>query len=244
MPKLVKRIPKAKKTQAALRNLGYDFNASVADLIDNSIAANATTIELYFFRKNGGYKLFVLDNGCGMDRKQLSEAITYGSDVDYGKNSLGKFGMGLKTASLAHCDKLYVFSKKSLDDKFIGTGIDTKIVEEEDEWWTIDFNQNECFDIISDYIPSYKKMSTIVMWDEICLIDKEYLTRDDEMHKINFHYKLIKSLENHLGMVFHCFFDGTKNYKKTKISMKINRPPFIFFFNNFCINTCTNEFIV
>ena len=129
IPNIVERIPRARKTQKALRGLGYKFNSSVADLVDNSISANAENVKIYFFRPNGGseFNLFILDDGHGMDAEKLGEAITYGSEQDYQKGSLGKFGMGLKTASLAHCNKRY--SRLKDHEKYNGSGINTELVE-------------------------------------------------------------------------------------------------------------------
>ena len=235
MPKEVVRIPNAAKTQDALRGLGYDFNASVADLIDNSIAANARNIGVYFFRQGKGFKLFVIDDGDGMDKKQLAEAITYGSEVEYDSQSLGKFGMGLKTASLAHCDKLIIFSKKKGKSKHYGSGIDTLQVSKKNRWITLDYSHSECNAILKEYQPAFNKMNTIVMWDILKLIDREYAAKTNDRHKYNYQESLKEKLRIHLELVFHRFIQGynVSNRKKLKIDLTMNGDP-IGIFDPYC----------
>ena len=87
------------------RAIGYSLEAAVADIIDNSIAAGATEVNIYFFPIHGAY-ISILDNGTGMDEAMLDAAMQYGSkspaDARDAKD-LGRFGLGLKTASLSQC---------------------------------------------------------------------------------------------------------------------------------------------
>ena len=110
----VESIPNAYKTFEALRSLGYDLNSSVADLIDNSIAAEVSSkniqIKLELDEDNNAFFL-IKDDGSGMTESILEESMRIGADADYSNNDLGKFGMGMKTATLSHCDKLTVISK-------------------------------------------------------------------------------------------------------------------------------------
>ena len=97
-----------------LRDTGYDFKTAMADLVDNSIAANATTIKVRIQEDfEGKFSVFIIDNGDGMDLNGLKNAMRYGSAERSDKSSLGKFGMGLKTASTAFCRCLSVVSKNS-----------------------------------------------------------------------------------------------------------------------------------
>jgi DNA topoisomerase VI subunit B len=85
-----------------LRDTGYDFKTAMADLVDNSIAANATSIKVRIQEDLfGKFSIFIADNGDGMDLDGLKNAMRYGSAARTDKSSLGKFGMGLKTASTA-----------------------------------------------------------------------------------------------------------------------------------------------
>src|SRR4051794_4416782 len=104
--------PDVARITEGLRDTGYDFNTAVADIIDNSIAAEATVVDVRLAADFGGSLLLsVTDNGEGMDRDALVNAMKYGSKRRPHAKSLGKFGLGLKTASTAFCKRLSVISR-------------------------------------------------------------------------------------------------------------------------------------
>ena len=109
--------PKAEQLIESLRSMGYTFKTALADIIDNSLSAGATAIdiELDEFPES---TIFIIDNGRGMNRIELQKAMTYGSgnpkDIRE-ESDLGRFGLGLKSASLSQCAKLIVASKTSHD---------------------------------------------------------------------------------------------------------------------------------
>ena len=218
------------------KNAHYDQYMALAEIIDNSIQANAKNIHVVGIHEkiltDSGreldrlYSLLVYDDGDGMDKKQLAEAITYGSEVEYDSQSLGKFGMGLKTASLAHCDKLIIFSKKKGKSKHYGSGIDTLQVSKKNRWITLDYSHSECNAILKEYQPAFNKMNTIVMWDILKLIDREYAAKTNDRHKYNYQESLKEKLRIHLELVFHRFIEGynVSNRKKLKINLHLYRP--------------------
>jgi signal transduction histidine kinase len=114
--KKVTSIPNASRTFDALRSLGYDLNASIADLVDNSITprVNADEISIALTKDANKFKFYIQDNGNGMKDFELEEAMRIGADRKYQAEDLGKFGMGMKTASLSHCNILTVISKKKI----------------------------------------------------------------------------------------------------------------------------------
>ena len=90
----------------------YEFNTSMADVIDNSIAAKARKIDVIVDMDfMGNIIVMVADDGCGMDRDGLINAMRYGSKRRIDQASLGKFGLGLKTASTAFCRRLSAISR-------------------------------------------------------------------------------------------------------------------------------------
>ena len=107
-------IPFAPHLVESMRSIGYSFETAIADLIDNSISANANKIEI-FFTPNESPEVIIFDNGCGMTEKELEEALRYGSRNPLeikNESDLGRFGLGMKAASLSQCRKLTVASKK------------------------------------------------------------------------------------------------------------------------------------
>jgi signal transduction histidine kinase len=100
----------------ALRNTGYSFEAAVSDIIDNSIDAKATQIKVIFPINKENISLSIIDNGVGMSKEELSEAMKFGSvknGLSRNETALGKFSLGLKTASLSQCSILTVLTKKN-----------------------------------------------------------------------------------------------------------------------------------
>src|SRR5688572_10135483 len=105
--------PGSSKLIHALRNLGYTFEQAVSDLVDNSISAEATRIILRFVTSEGKLHSFIIaDNGHGMSASKLDEAMRFGSADDYNDRSLGKYGLGLKLASLSHATAIDVLTKQ------------------------------------------------------------------------------------------------------------------------------------
>src|SRR5580698_3783280 len=88
-------VPSAARTIASLRDIGYDTPRAIADLVDNSIAAGATQVDVTIEFNGAGSWIRVADDGQGMDAESLQEAMRYGSERDYDADDLGKFGFGL-----------------------------------------------------------------------------------------------------------------------------------------------------
>ena len=107
--------PSPSRLVESLRDTGYTHQAAFADIVDNSIAAGASVIKVEIFESVMGDEIFVAfyDNGSGMSEAELINAMRYGSEKRPSPKSLGKFGMGLKTASTAFCRNLTVISQKS-----------------------------------------------------------------------------------------------------------------------------------
>jgi len=108
----IELLPDPERVIVGLRDTGYEFNTAVADIVDNSIAANASKVQLWLAADlKGDIRLLIADNGDGMDRQGLINAMRYGSKARPSAASLGKYGLGLKTASTAFCKRLSVVSR-------------------------------------------------------------------------------------------------------------------------------------
>ena len=115
MARIVRNIPKADHLMGSMRSMGYTFEAAIADIIDNSISANSHNVHLFFPSDPIHCFVSILDDGDGMTKSELLEAMRYGSTSSESMRSetdLGRFGLGLKAASLSQCSKLTVVSKK------------------------------------------------------------------------------------------------------------------------------------
>lgn len=126
--------PNARKMIRSMRHLGYSNYAAVKDIIDNSNDANATWIKVYVHSAKDDFTITVVDNGDGMDRDTLDEALRLGSDTERNiVSDLGKFGMGLVTASLSICKTVEVITKQK-DGPILHSVQDVRVVEEKNDF--------------------------------------------------------------------------------------------------------------
>ena len=106
--------PDAGRLISALRQIGYSLEQAVSDLVDNALNANATCILIRFFHdRNTIQSVLIMDNGHGMTGTELREAMRFGSMKSIDPKSLGKFGMGLKLASLSHARSMSVITRRN-----------------------------------------------------------------------------------------------------------------------------------
>jgi hypothetical protein len=122
--------PNPRRMIEALREMGYDSYSSVLDLIDNSVDAQAKEIHVDVSDQDGDIVITIEDNGCGMDQDTLREALRLGSDTERDTADLGKYGMGMVTASIGLSKKVEVYTREE-DGIALYGGFDLdQIVEE------------------------------------------------------------------------------------------------------------------
>lgn len=193
------------------RAIGYSLEAAVADIIDNSIAANAVNVDIYFFPVDGAY-IAILDNGSGMNEKEINIAMQYGSKnptEERDKKDLGRFGLGLKTASLSQCRCLTVISKQG--GRLEGRQWDIDHVIEVGDWSLIILDEEE----INEFpqVEELKKYEsgTLVIWQKLDRL---------KAGEINFELSLgrkIDRVRNHLSLVYHRYLMGESGIRKLKL---------------------------
>lgn len=124
--------PNAKILIYAMQHLGYDNFVALCDIIDNSIDANATSIKIYISAKDNNFQIIIVDNGCGMTKETLDEALKFGSDSAHDEISdLGKYGMGLSTAGLSLADKTTVLTLNEDTGVIFKSATDVEIIKKE-----------------------------------------------------------------------------------------------------------------
>ena len=104
--------PSAARLTESLRDIGYDFASAVADIVDNSIMAGASRVEILIEFDGTDSAVFVADDGRGMTANGLLEALRYGTRRTYSRGDLGRYGLGLKTASLSQCRSVTVVTRQ------------------------------------------------------------------------------------------------------------------------------------
>jgi hypothetical protein len=213
--KTLKANPGAKRLMGSLRNMGYDCSTAIADLVDNSIAANASEIRIEILPKQDSRPaaIVIADNGKGMDRDELHEAMRFGAFQEYASDDLGKYGLGLKTASLSQCRTLTVSSKPKAARKTRSLRHcmrwDIDHVYETDDWDLLVPSDKELEkwekDILNDGVSH--ENGTVVLWtnlDEALPL----LSDRDAREREKFLGQLILEVSAHLRMVFHRFIQG------------------------------------
>lgn len=198
----------------SMRAMGYSFESAIADIIDNSISASAHNIFLRFPIDPMDCYIAICDDGYGMSKEELFDAMKYGSEHKRDQraaNDLGRFGLGLKAASLSQCRKLTVASKK--DDEISAYIWDLDVIEDKKDWYIIECSTYDisCIKQISwlDNVES----GTIVVWENFDIIEKSSGNVYSELNKYQ------DSTADYLSLIFHRYLNKT-GFNKT--SIKVN----------------------
>lgn len=211
----------------SLRNLGYSMETAIADIIDNSISADADAINIDFSWNDGNPWLAVTDNGCGMTRTELVRAMRIGSisPLDArSTNDMGRFGLGLKTASFSQCRHLTVLSKKEGVVSCCEWNLDQIRLTGKDVWHLAILDHDDivqCKLLWSIYqrILGNVEGGTIVLWESMDRIsDQKSGTSQDAYFNAR-----IDDARNHLQLVFHRFLSPEEvGRKRVRIFMNLD----------------------
>jgi hypothetical protein len=198
-------IPSARRLVHSLRDLGYDFPQAVADLVDNSITAEATRVAVDLRFEGQDSWLRIADNGTGMAGTAITEAMRYGSQQTYGEEDLGKFGLGLKTASLSQCRKLSVATRRGADRARIEARVlDLDHVIQSNRWeiFTVPPGTRDA-KLVK---PLETGPGTVALWESLDRILGYKIPTGKRAETAL--AALGEQLKLHLGMVFHRFLSG------------------------------------
>jgi Histidine kinase-, DNA gyrase B-, and HSP90-like ATPase len=213
--------PEAGRTIEAFSNIGHDLNVAVADLIDNSIEAGARNVEVSFPNPNDhGRILAIIDDGTGMKPRELARKMRIGTSRKYGEADLGKYGLGLKAASLSQARAVIVASRT----KDTATEIlawDKKHISETGNWMLIRPELDERrVNLLRE--PLIERPGTVVLWDDmIPPRNRRHRRKKTKSEDISAHGLECLQLVRHLGKVFHRFIEG-KARGKQKLNLTVN----------------------
>jgi hypothetical protein len=208
--------PRAGALLESLRAFGYGFATAIADLIDNSITAGASRVEILAHWAGSGSYVSISDNGNGMSEETLIEAMrlgTQGPSAIRTADDLGRFGLGLKTASLSQCRRLSVRSKEQRSAAH-DVQWDIDHVLETDQWQlltAIGAEADARLGLIADH-------GTSVLWEHLDRLVGD-ADEDDAAAERRFLGRL-RELEAHLAMVFHRFLARPR-----QLEIKLNGNP-------------------
>ena len=186
----------------SLRGMGYTTATAIADIIDNSISAGADTVRVDFHWADDASVVRIIDNGNGMPEDILEEAMRLGSSNPLetrAATDLGRFGMGMKTASLSQCKRLTVGSKIQGGIAYRRWDLDHISREGGIDWSMLDApaeESNQWFSPLEGLLSG-----TIVLWERCDRIVTEGFSDRDFLD-------LIDRVERQLAMVFHRYLEN------------------------------------
>lgn len=203
----------------ALRGLGYSTAAALADIIDNSISARATEVRVDFFWAGDQSRISVLDNGKGMNDSDLESAMRLGDKSPLDERSpldLGRFGLGLKTASFSQCRRLTVASREAGGAACcLRWDLDALLARPDDGWLLFEGAAagSEKHLVPLDGLES----GTLVLWESLDRIVTSGYTAD---HFVD----LIDLVEKQLAMIFHRLLEGPRARLKLYLNGRLVAP--------------------
>lgn len=198
--------PDADRAIWGFRDTGYKVETAAADVIDNSIAAGAENIFLKIELLTDGRRLVYFgDDGHGMTEAELLNAMRYGSQERADKASLGKFGLGMKTASTAICIRLSVISRRE-GGQLSKRAWDLDYVSEQNDWYMLEEP------ITDDEAEKFEELcgvsGTLVIWSKCDrLLSKSYDEEPGGPKERRALKALKKKLDEHFGLIYHRFLD-------------------------------------
>lgn len=210
--------PRAEAMLESLRGLGYSTAAALADVIDNSISAEAANIAVNLTWSGPSSRISILDDGRGMSDPELESAMRLGDknplDARNPKD-LGRFGMGLKTSSFSQCRRLTVSSLKDGSASCLRWDLDALKDNPSGGWLMYEGPADGSESFIKPL--AAQKSGTLVLWECLDRIVTASYGPDD-------FNDLIDGIEAHLAMVFHRLIEGQKPLFRLTLNGKTVKP--------------------
>lgn len=214
-PKVRSAPPNASAMIETLRGLGYSTGAALADIIDNSISAGAKNISLKFIWDAFKSSILIIDDGRGMSDEELELAMRLGDKNPKtlrSSDDLGRFGIGLKSASFSQCRRLTVGSIKFGVLSCLRWDLDYLANNSDGSWHLLEGADPASGVLIEKNMPN--SHGTVVLWEVMDRIVTAGFTQQEYLD-------LIEKVEQTLGMIFHRFLDGDH----PKLCLTINDVP-------------------
>ena len=190
----------------SMRSIGYTFESAIADIIDNSISAHAKNILLSFPTEPSNCFVSIIDDGIGLTDNELFKAMRYGStacEESRDDDDLGRFGLGLKAASLSQCRILSVVSKK--EGKSTGFQWNYNHILKSGEWDLIILSKEEQKKLPTFEIFNKQVNGTLVVWQDFDVIDK---ATNGQIFTTLGAYK--ETVSDYISLIFHRFLNTNK----------------------------------
>lgn len=207
--------PRASALIEALRGLGYTTSTALADLVDNSITAQATHVDIRFYWGQANSRISIIDNGRGMSAAELDKAMRLGAHnplKDRALNDLGRFGLGLKTASFSQCRSLTAATLDGDSLQCLRWDLDMIANSKDDDWYLLEGPDPRSEALIADFTSN--EHGTMVLWEKLDRVVTEGFTEQNFLD-------LMDRVESHLAMIFHRYLEGPN----ARLTLSINNKP-------------------
>lgn len=232
-------VPNPEFLIKSIAEQGYSLETSIADLIDNSLSANADKIEILIDMDKEPFALFMADNGGGMNEMDLKRNMQFPSTSPENKRGLkdmGRFGLGMKTASFSQTRCLTVISRKKGTLVYKGRTWDVEHLK--NKGWEIKINsEQEIKDILATYhylsrthlqqFDSFEP-NTIIVWSGLFKFE-QYLDKESRYSSLK--DEISETTSSYLSLVFHRFMEDIVKPLQIRINNNILKP-----FNPFPVN--------
>ena len=213
--------PDASAMLMSLRGVGYSLPTAIADIVDNSIAATAQNVWIDFRWRGDASSISIMDDGTGMSASDLRLAMKLGGRSPLEKRSatdLGRFGLGLKTASLSQCRRFTVASRKNDVVSLRRWDLDY-ILQDGKDWCLLGAPASGSEDL---FVPLDSLANgTLVVWENLDRIAGS--NANDEITTEDAFLEAIDQTTQHLAMVFHRYLDGNSPPLRIFVNGTTNR---------------------
>ncbi len=213
MTKTKRIAPRASMLIESMRDIGYTLESALADVIDNSITAGAKTIDIFADTSAAEPAMAILDDGEGMGEDELLDAMRPGSRSpldERSMNDLGRFGLGLKTASFSQCRRVTVVSRKGSRTTCARWDLDAVVAADD---WLVELPED--IDEIA-WADRLGEQGTLVLWEKLDRLSESEGSPVDRENMV----RRVDEAGQHLELVFHRFLAGERGLKR--VSMKLN----------------------
>ena len=206
----------------SMRSTGHSLESAIADIIDNSLSADAKSVWINFSWNNGDPWIAIIDDGYGMNQEELENAMRLGSkgpDDFRRSDDLGRFGLGLKTASISQCRRLTVLSRSNGVNHCCELDLDEIKMRHDYDWPVGILDESDV-----EHRPNLQALSvdlrnrrsgTVVLWETL---DKLNPLKAASSKEVLFDYSLTE-VRRHLELVFHRYISPERGQKRVKIFM-------------------------
>ena len=228
MVKIMRAEPRAASLIESMRDLGYSLETALADIIDNSITAEAPNIDIIFEASDAAPWVAIVDDGNGMSSDELFEAMRPGTKSPLetrAEDDLGRFGLGLKTASFSQCRKVTVVTRKQ--GALSAARWDLDLVASENEWLLQLLDNSEAMEVHGASLLG--KTGTLVLWENLDRLSDVTSGTNLKDHL----YERLDSAQKHLSLIFHRYLEGVRPISKVQITINnVSIEPFDPFNSN------------